>query len=1022
MTKLHRNDDPHRDPLLTETFADLARAGASAADPDGMFTLVHKRVRHRRTGKRLGVGVAGFVTAGAVVLAATTFVPGGGGITVAGPETGEAAGVVSLEDLATRADAIVVGTVVDVTYLYGSESAGSPITDDEDGGVFFLPSGEGLGTWGINNVDSANDFVCVVSYNLVTDQAMVTAAWLRGTPERSAELQAQLDAICHQMTLQESEPIWVSGAARGEDLISINPADVAIMRPGDLGDDMSVLAFALSVGHDPSCLAYRYIADGHLECRDFLVGVPDTATPPEDALGTTASPEIDNGYTGPRGWMCNANWTAALDVAEIWARPLPGGAWSLSWEQEDAIAAHCATLIPTATFVRSAGYEERGFTLWIGPDVTDLSVFAEVPDPVWLDATAFDNSSGLYADFIGQSFPDVDFPALSAGPEIAVDVPNVFPEGRRDSYSGVTLPIPSGPIETTPEHDDEIDPPAGATRTCMSFGMTNDGKEPCENIFILPGEGPTVGFFSDCPMIVGDEAGFNQCHADGGVLSFIESSSNPQGDVVTKFGCRRVEKHYSECDIFTFNETRTTRLVTLQVSAPLFGDYWSDGPNLNHRIVITQTVGSAGEPALELDRPYLLFLEKNPEFLVEDHVRAVIEGDTYTIVGGSAGAFIDGGCDWCGVSLLCTPYDTPICDCDGIYFSDDCGQFPSLSPASSPVPYLTVQDVRDLRDARDDATALADVAAAIMARHAANYGETNLAGGYTPSEDPNPGGDDNHGQISPGRANNWPGYMPNWPEDQPIPNGNLAVAWGLDPGVFYVTWWGSSSCPMIATDAWADESMHIQMTRATDIPVVEVANLDCTDDIAPHTTILRTPDGVTEAAAVPVAVFVVDSPLCGTTFWGELTPETSVTLMGEGTVAATLPTWYGSTCATPLPFDAAVWTLAPGTVLTPDTTSFEVLATRLGCSGGYTGEIVYTSTVRWGNELVVTLGVEPLGDGTFTCPGNEEVLHTIELGAPLGDLRLVDGQCVPTIGEATGTVFCNPATRWDGTTIIHPAW
>ena len=103
--------------------------------------------------------------------------------------------------------------------------------------------------------------------------------------------------------------------------------------------------------------------------------------------------------------------------------------------------------------------------------------------------------------------------------------------------------------------------------------------------------------------------------------------------------------------------------------------------------------------------------------------------------------------------------------------------------------------------------------------------------------------------------------------------------------------------------------------------------------------------------------------------------------------------------------DAAAWRLAPDKPITPDTTTFTALVTRIGCNNGVTGDVHEPEIRLEDDEVVVTFTVASVR-GEASCPGNDEVAYEVELAEPLGGRTLVDGQC--TSDEARGTSFCRP--------------
>lgn len=93
--------------------------------------------------------------------------------------------------------------------------------------------------------------------------------------------------------------------------------------------------------------------------------------------------------------------------------------------------------------------------------------------------------------------------------------------------------------------------------------------------------------------------------------------------------------------------------------------------------------------------------------------------------------------------------------------------------------------------------------------------------------------------------------------------------------------------------------------------------------------------------------------------------------------------------------DVATWTIDEGEAVTAETTSFAVMVSRLGCSGGVTGDVRDPVIVDEPDQVVITFSVVPL-DPTFdyTCPTNDANSVVVQLDEPLGHRRLVDGACL----------------------------
>ena len=78
---------------------------------------------------------------------------------------------------------------------------------------------------------------------------------------------------------------------------------------------------------------------------------------------------------------------------------------------------------------------------------------------------------------------------------------------------------------------------------------------------------------------------------------------------------------------------------------------------------------------------------------------------------------------------------------------------------------------------------------------------------------------------------------------------------------------------------------------------------------------------------------------------------------------------------------------------------------RLGCANGVTGEVLPPDVQVLDDRVVVTFEVAALGPGDATCPGNDLVPYTVELGEPIGDRMLIDGACLDG-GPAATTSWC----------------
>lgn len=107
---------------------------------------------------------------------------------------------------------------------------------------------------------------------------------------------------------------------------------------------------------------------------------------------------------------------------------------------------------------------------------------------------------------------------------------------------------------------------------------------------------------------------------------------------------------------------------------------------------------------------------------------------------------------------------------------------------------------------------------------------------------------------------------------------------------------------------------------------------------------------------------------------------------------------------------AATWIPAHPESIDAHTVTFEVLATRLECAGGKTGELLSPEIVVGDEEVVLRIDAKPRQSTGDTCPSNNPVRVSITLPEPLGHRSLVDAACLS--GEAVSTAACaNGAVR-----------
>jgi hypothetical protein len=104
--------------------------------------------------------------------------------------------------------------------------------------------------------------------------------------------------------------------------------------------------------------------------------------------------------------------------------------------------------------------------------------------------------------------------------------------------------------------------------------------------------------------------------------------------------------------------------------------------------------------------------------------------------------------------------------------------------------------------------------------------------------------------------------------------------------------------------------------------------------------------------------------------------------------------------------DAATWRLKPGQDLQPTSTGFTALVARLACNGGVTGEVLAPTIHKSERRIVVTFTVAARQPGAATCRGNNEVPFEVDLGEPLRDRSIADGECLPD--KKGPKPYCSP--------------
>ncbi len=101
---------------------------------------------------------------------------------------------------------------------------------------------------------------------------------------------------------------------------------------------------------------------------------------------------------------------------------------------------------------------------------------------------------------------------------------------------------------------------------------------------------------------------------------------------------------------------------------------------------------------------------------------------------------------------------------------------------------------------------------------------------------------------------------------------------------------------------------------------------------------------------------------------------------------------------------AATWTLADPGGIDAESTTLELVVTRLECSGGKTGDLLDPWVVYEEERVIVQVDAVPLTGDAYDCQGNDAVNVTVQLDEPLGTRPLVDGACLEE--PAMSTVFC----------------
>ncbi len=96
----------------------------------------------------------------------------------------------------------------------------------------------------------------------------------------------------------------------------------------------------------------------------------------------------------------------------------------------------------------------------------------------------------------------------------------------------------------------------------------------------------------------------------------------------------------------------------------------------------------------------------------------------------------------------------------------------------------------------------------------------------------------------------------------------------------------------------------------------------------------------------------------------------------------------------------ANWSLL-GADPSPQDTALQVGVVRADCAGGKTGQVTGADVQLGAQQVVVGVFVEELAEGAYSCPSNDTVPYTLELGEALGERELVDGACLDAQYESS---------------------
>lgn len=102
--------------------------------------------------------------------------------------------------------------------------------------------------------------------------------------------------------------------------------------------------------------------------------------------------------------------------------------------------------------------------------------------------------------------------------------------------------------------------------------------------------------------------------------------------------------------------------------------------------------------------------------------------------------------------------------------------------------------------------------------------------------------------------------------------------------------------------------------------------------------------------------------------------------------------------------ETAVWELADPSGVSPRSEQVDLLVSRLECASGVTGATLPPVVSLGEADVVIRVDASWNGTSGGTCPANDLVPVTVQLGESLGPRALIDGACLRE--DAAGTASC----------------